>query len=100
MALPVLMRRIEHGAIDTVKDGVTVIPVHGKGNLPRWWRLFTAYGIPTYVIFDNDPEDDDKKGLKRSDIFASLGVPSDGFDCLLKSKGWVVEDEFCIFGEN
>ena len=99
MALPALMRRLPHGTIDTVKDGVAVIPVHGKGNLPRWWRLFTAYGIPTYVIFDNDREDD-PKGVKRSDMLTSLGIPRDSFDYLLGTEDWVVESEFCIFGEN
>ena len=99
MALPVLMRRLRHGAIDVVRDGVAVIPVHGKGSLPRWWRLFTAYGIPTYVIFDNDREDD-PEGVKRSDMLASLGISHDSFDYLLGTEDWVVEGEFCIFGKN
>jgi predicted ATP-dependent endonuclease of OLD family len=59
--------------LNPLKEGIAVIPVHGVGNLAKWWRFFTAYGIPTYPIFDNDAKDDpDEK--KRSDILSAIGV--------------------------
>ncbi len=72
-ALPVYLERV--GFIPA-KEGVAVIAVHGVGNLAKWWRLFSAYGIPTYFVFDNDSKDD-RAGAKRSDLLATLGVPED-----------------------
>src|SRR5262249_37670725 len=64
LALPIYLERV---GLNPLKEGVAVIPVHGVGNLAKWWRFFTAYGIPTYPMFDNDAKDDpDQK--KRSDI--------------------------------
>lgn len=51
----------------------------GVGNLAKWWRFSTAYGIPTYVIFDNDAGEDGD-GRRRVDLLTALQVPEERFD--------------------
>lgn len=93
-ALPVYLERV--GFIPA-KEGVAVIAVHGVGNLAKWWRLFSAYGIPTYVVFDNDAKDD-KAGAKRSDLLATLDIPENRHAGYVATTDWVIEDRFCVFG--
>lgn len=99
MALPVYLGRL---GLNVTREGVAVIPVHGVGNIAKWWRFFTAYGIPTYVVFDNDASKakDDPKGTKRQDTLTALGIAEDVHDSLLSAKDWRVEDELCVFGDN
>lgn len=93
-ALPVYLERV--GCI-CAKQGIAVIPVYGVGNIAKWWRLFSAYGIPTYVMFDND-SGDDKEGRKGSDLLSALGVSEERRYDYMKATQWVIEDRFCIFG--
>ena len=93
-ALPEYLLR---AGLDVNKEGVNVIPVIGKGNLAKWWRFFSAYQIPTYVIFDNDDEDD-KKATKRTDILKTLGALDDEILPLLASDDWLITDRFSVFG--
>jgi putative ATP-dependent endonuclease of OLD family len=67
----------------------------GKGNLTKWWRLFTAYGIPTYIIFDYDSKDD-QEGKKSRDILTTLRVKSDE---IIVSEDWLIHEKFCLFRE-
>lgn len=55
LALPIYMQKL---GLDFSKEGIAILPVIGKNNIPKWWRLFTAYDIPTYVIFDADCQED------------------------------------------
>lgn len=93
-ALPVYLERV---GLIPAKEGIAVIAVHGVGNLAKWWRLFSAYHIPTYVVFDNDARDD-KDGVKRSNLLATLGVPENRHADYMASTDWVIEDRFCVFG--
>jgi putative ATP-dependent endonuclease of OLD family len=93
-ALPIYL---EHVGFIPAKDGVAVIAVHGVGNLAKWWRFFSAYGIPTYVVFDNDTKDD-VAGAKRSDLLTALGVAEDRQSAYLSTSEWVVEEKFSVFG--
>jgi putative ATP-dependent endonuclease of the OLD family len=87
--------------LDTARDGIAVIAVHGKGNLAKWRRLFTAYGIASYVIFDNDGDTDDKKKTKRRDALASVGVfEACDQDAYLSYSDLVVGPDFAVFGSN
>lgn len=95
-ALPIYLRK---AGLDVVKEGVAVIPVMGKGNLAKWWRFFTAYGIPVYIIFDNDDEDD-KNGIRRRDILNTLGEDSKKIDILLKETDWIITEKYSIFGSD
>lgn len=64
LALPIYLDKV---GLQVTRDGIAIIPVHGVGNLAKWWRLFTAYQIPVYVIFDNDSSEDteDTIGIRR-----------------------------------
>ena len=96
MALPIYFNALN---FNLAAEGVSVIPVFGKGNLAKWWRLFTAYNIPVYVIFDNDSENDEN-ALKRKDILKTLGDSENQFDSLLNSAEIRVTDRYAIFGKD
>lgn len=96
LSLPELLKRV---GFDTTKAGVAVIPVGGKGNLAKWWRFFTAYGIATYVTFDNDAKKDDANGNKRKDALKTIGITGD-LDPILTSNEWVVANSYCVFAKD
>jgi putative ATP-dependent endonuclease of the OLD family len=96
LALPLYLERV---GLNPLKEGIAVIPVHGVGNLAKWWRFFTAFGIPTYPIFDNDAKDDgDQK--KRSDLLTALGIDGGTQAKLLKSTAWIIQATVSVFGKN
>jgi putative ATP-dependent endonuclease of the OLD family len=70
IALPTYLHRL---GLDVAREGIAVISVQGVGNLAKWLRLFAAYGLPTYVIFDNDYTDD-ADAARRADLLNTLSV--------------------------
>jgi putative ATP-dependent endonuclease of OLD family len=90
---------LEKCGLSAARDGVAIIAVHGKGNLAKWRRLFLAYSIPTYCIFDNDSEDD-KTGAHRRDALRAIGIADASHDTYIKATDWVVESEFSVFGSD
>ncbi len=96
MALPAYLDKI---GFNTTKNGVAIIPVHGVGNLAKWWRLFTAYSIPVYVIFDNDANDDNA-GSKRKDLLRTLSISEEKIEDFISTKSIIVENNLTIFGNN
>jgi len=94
LALPLYLEKC---GFSNVKEGVAIIAVHGKGNLAKWRRLFLAYSIPTYCIFDNDSEDD-KTGEHRRDALRAIGIADASHDKCIKTTDWVVEPERSVFG--
>lgn len=96
LALPIYLEAV---GLDTLKDGVAVISVGGKGNLAKWWRLFTILKIPTFICFDND-EKNDLKGLKRKDALFAIGIDDKDIKNLLTERDWNLNDNFCVFGGN
>jgi len=96
LALPIYLEKAE---LDVLKEGIDIISVGGKGELAKWWRLFTAYNIPCYVCFDNDAEDDDK-GNKRKDFLKTMKLEDIDQDRILQTEEWIVEDKFCVFGKD
>src|SRR5690606_7090532 len=96
LALPIYMQKV---ALDSDREGIAFISVLGKGNLAKWWRLFSSYGIPVYVIFDNDARGDDDGGNKRRDALNTIGVADTLLvEELVSSTDWIIEDKYCIFG--
>jgi len=96
LALPVLLQRV---GLDTEKEGVAILSVGGKGNLAKWYRLYSAYEIPCYVIFDNDATDD-REGLKRRDALRAVGLSESEQDGVVGTREWVVEERYTVFGKN
>lgn len=82
---------------DCYEKGIAVIPVGGKGNLARFWRLFTAYELPVYVIFDNDTKDDGG-GKKREEMLNILGVTD--VSRIINSDELKIESNFTVFGND
>lgn len=97
LSLPVYFAK---AGFNVTKEGVAVIPVMGKGNLAKWWRLFAAYGIPGYVIFDNDTRRDDKEGMHRSDALRAIGIADGDIKRALGAADWEVFHLYCIFGQD
>jgi putative ATP-dependent endonuclease of the OLD family len=98
LSLPVYLSK---AGLDCAKEGIAIIPVHGKGNLAKWHRLFEAYEIPCYIVFDNDGKADDKNGTKRKDALAAVGITDAAAqDEHLKAADWELDDGFAIFGSN
>lgn len=95
LALPELLAKCN---LSVAKAGIAVIPVGGKGNLAKWYRMFTAYGIPCYVVFDNDDRDD-RRREKRRDILLALGEEDGDLDNVLQSEDWVVREKYTVFRE-
>ncbi len=96
LSLPIYLAA---AGLDTLKEGIAVISVGGKGNLAKWWRLFTNLKIPTFVCFDNDNKDD-SKALKRKDALKAIGIKDNDIETLLTEKDWNINDNFCVFGDN
>jgi len=75
LALPLVLA---HVGIDCDLHGVSVLGVGGKNQLPKYWRLFTQFDLPTLVLFDNDNDDADKQRSNRN-IAACMGVEMSDF---------------------
>lgn len=94
LALPVYLEGV---GLDCSANGVAIVPVGGKGSLAKWWRLFTAYGLPVYVIFDNDTTED-REGTKRQDILQTLGEVN--LAGALRLADLQIRDNYAVFGSN
>lgn len=95
LALPIYSERL---GFDPTEFGIEIISVGGKGNLAKWWRLFTLYEIPTFVCFDNDQKSDDATGFKRKDALKAIGISDVELDSIISIETWTVSEKYCVFG--
>ncbi len=95
LSLPIYF---ESAGLNTKQESIAIIPVQGKGNIAKWWRLFTAFDTPVYIIFDNDT-DDDRDGVKRKDVLNTIGIDTDIDSFLLINEIYIAE-KFSIFGKD
>lgn len=95
-AFPTLLRRIE---TDVEREGIAVISCQGVGNLAKWYRMFTVYGIPTYVVFDNDSREDADESRRR-DLLEALGIPEGERGALLSASSLQLADSYAVCGIN
>lgn len=62
---------------DVLKEGVAVVPVSGVGNIAKWHRLYSSYGIPCFCVFDTDSNKTGRESNdlhdKRRDIMSAIG---------------------------
>jgi putative ATP-dependent endonuclease of OLD family len=96
LALPILLAK---GGLEVEREGIAILGVGGKGNLAKWYRLFTAYGLPCYIVFDNDVKRDEK-GKNRKDALKTVGVSEEDVEGLIFSKEWIVTEKYTIFGQD
>jgi putative ATP-dependent endonuclease of the OLD family len=94
LALPIYLSA---SGLDSAEKGIAIVPVYGKGNMPRYIRLFEAFGIPTYCIFDNDPADDSESN-KRKEIIRTCGHEFD--KSLLAENTLTITDRYTVFGRD
>jgi putative ATP-dependent endonuclease of OLD family len=72
LALPIYL---EKEGFDTDLLGISIISVRGKNQIPKYWRLFSAFQIPLLVIADND--NDGRKANSNKQLAACFGVELD-----------------------
>lgn len=97
LALPIYFERL---GFDPTEFGIEIIGVGGKGNLAKWWRLFTLYKIPTFICFDNDAKTEDKDGSRRKDALKAIGIKDAELDGVLGIEKWSISERFCVFGKD
>ena len=89
LALPEYLRA---AGLDCDMRGVSVVAVEGKSQIPKYWRLFTAFGVPLLVLFDNDDDGTDAKG-KNKDKRKSNNNLAECFDIplerILHQQPWI-----------
>lgn len=79
LILPYLFNLIGYNPI---LEGVTVVRCGGKSEIDRFYRLYSEFGIPCYVVFDGDYQnhntDDEKATIsKNHGILSLFGVNDD-----------------------
>lgn len=64
---------------DYTAEGVTIVRCGGKSEIDRFYRLYSEFGIPCFVIFDGDKQNvgksDERATIKKNKAILSL------FDC-------------------
>lgn len=68
LTLPIYLKR---AGLRLPSCGIEIVSCGGKNNIPYYYRLFTAFGIECFCLFDAD-EDDGKK--KNADIENTLKI--------------------------
>jgi putative ATP-dependent endonuclease of OLD family len=96
LTLPIYLEKV---GLDVLKEGIDIIGIGGKGELAKWWRLFTLFEIPCFICFDNDIKDD-KDGIKRKDALKSIGIHDKEIKKLINSEDWNIGEKFCVFGKD
>lgn len=69
MALPELLQ--ENG-IDCDSFGISIIGVNGKNQIPKYWRLYSQFGIPIIIVMDND--NSEKKKSSNINIASCFNI--------------------------
>jgi putative ATP-dependent endonuclease of OLD family len=62
MALPELLQEND---IDSDSLGISIIGVNGKNQIPKYWRLYSQFGIPIIIVMDNDNSEKKKSSNKN-----------------------------------
>lgn len=73
-ALPVYLKA---AGLDCDELGVSVIGVGGKEQIPKYWRLFSAFKVPLVVVFDNDNDGTGKLAEKNRSILTAFNLDDD-----------------------
>jgi putative ATP-dependent endonuclease of the OLD family len=68
-ALPIYAKHLEH---HLERENIGIVDCGGKGQIDRLYRVFNELGIPCYIIFDYDKDNDDKNIIDKSVELLSL----------------------------
>jgi putative ATP-dependent endonuclease of the OLD family len=84
----------KHLGYDLDANGVSIVKARGKLSLDAFYQLYTAFGIPTYVIFDNDRGGSDKDLERNERLLLMLGEEP------VPEPDGIVTDDFAIVEGN
>jgi len=72
LILPYFFEKIN---FDYMKERITIVKCGSKNELDRFYRLYSEFGIPCFLIFDGDKNKDNKEEQKRinNDLFDIIG---------------------------
>src|SRR5690606_2892197 len=99
LSIPVYLEKI---GLNCDSLGISVLGVGGKGEIPKYWRLFYSFDIPVITIFDNDSSDEQKKKNNKiiADCFncneSDLEAEVDVFSHKQLSKDGIFKDQNVI----
>ncbi|UEG50315.1 AAA family ATPase [Ferruginibacter lapsinanis] len=79
LILPFLFDKIEY---DYISKGITIVRCGNKNELDRFYRLYTEFGIPCFVIFDGDIQhvgtQDEQATIEKNKVLLALfGLEND-----------------------
>ena len=79
LILPYLFKLL---GFDPILEGVTIVRCGGKSEIDRFYRLYSEFGIPCYIIFDGDYQNNGKEDgtatiSKNHGILELFGVKDD-----------------------
>lgn len=73
LILPYLFRLLE---FDPIVNGITIVRCGGKSELDRFYRLYSEFGIPSYIIFDGDYQHYGDRSKQEDTIKKNKGILS------------------------
>lgn len=62
LSLPVYLEALD---FDCDLYGVSILPVGGKGQIPKYWRLLSKFNAPVISIFDRDDSNNNNSGIAK-----------------------------------
>ncbi|MDD6268458.1 MAG: AAA family ATPase [Oscillospiraceae bacterium] len=79
LILPYFFQLLDY---DYISKGITIVRCGGKSEIDRFYRLYSEFGIPCYIIFDGDSQnighDDEKATIdKNHGILRLFGCKED-----------------------
>jgi putative ATP-dependent endonuclease of the OLD family len=89
--LPIFARFLGYDFND---NGVSIVNARGKLNLDQLYDLYQSFGIPTYLIFDNDKGGQDRELRQNEILLNMLGYQPE------REPDGVITDTFAILEGN
>jgi putative ATP-dependent endonuclease of OLD family len=88
LLLPYFFEKIDY---DYIAKGITIVRCGDKSELDRFYRLYTEFGIPCFLIFDGDHQhvgtsDESSTILKNNALLSLFGIVSDFPDNLVHER--------------
>ncbi|OGK35675.1 hypothetical protein A3F59_01900 [Candidatus Roizmanbacteria bacterium RIFCSPHIGHO2_12_FULL_38_13] len=85
-------------SFDYIKEGISIVRCGNKSEIDRFYRLYTEFGIPCFIIFDGDKRlegtDEEAENIKRNKAVLSLFNNGSNYpDNNVKDKYLGFEDE-------
>lgn len=81
LLLPYLFKK---ESFDYTKEGISIVCCGSKGELDRFYRLYSEFGIPCYVIFDGDIHlartDEEKTNIQKNKELFTILDPENNSD--------------------